>query len=98
MSLRHALPPAALAIAVLAALPAAVQAQQRGFTARDMAAMPRYSAPALSPDGNRVAYVVRSVDLPANTTSTAVWVRGHADNEWNNRCDALAVAEREKLA
>ena len=29
---------------------------------------------------------------------TAVWVRGHADNEWNNRCDALAVAEREKLA
>ena len=29
---------------------------------------------------------------------TAVWVRGHADNEWNNRCDALAVAERERLA
>ena len=29
---------------------------------------------------------------------TAVWVRGHADNEYNNRCDALAVAERERLA
>ena len=26
------------------------------------------------------------------------WVKGHADNEWNNRCDALAVAEREKFA
>ena len=26
------------------------------------------------------------------------WVRGHADNEWNNRCDALAVKEREKFA
>ena len=26
------------------------------------------------------------------------WVRGHADNEFNNRCDALAVAAREKLA
>ena len=26
------------------------------------------------------------------------WVRGHADNEYNNRCDALAVAEREKFA
>jgi ribonuclease HI len=26
------------------------------------------------------------------------WVRGHADNEFNNRCDALAVAEREKFA
>ena len=26
------------------------------------------------------------------------WVKGHADNEYNNRCDALAVAEREKFA
>ncbi len=26
-----------------------------------------------------------------------VWVRGHAENEYNNRCDALAVAEREKF-
>ena len=26
------------------------------------------------------------------------WVRGHAENEYNNRCDRLAVAAREKLA
>lgn len=26
------------------------------------------------------------------------WVKGHADNEWNNRCDTLAVKEREKFA
>ena len=26
------------------------------------------------------------------------WVRGHAENEYNNRCDALAVAERDKYA
>ena len=26
------------------------------------------------------------------------WVRGHAENEFNNRCDALAVAAREKFA
>jgi len=25
-----------------------------------------------------------------------IWVRGHADNEWNNRCDELAVAFRRK--
>ena len=25
------------------------------------------------------------------------WVKGHAENEFNNRCDALAVAEREKF-
>ena len=29
---------------------------------------------------------------------SAHWVKGHADNEYNNRCDALAVAEREKFA
>ena len=27
----------------------------------------------------------------------ARWVKGHAENEYNNRCDALAVAEREKF-
>ena len=25
------------------------------------------------------------------------WVKGHAENEFNNRCDALAVQEREKF-
>ena len=30
-------------------------------------------------------------------TVTAHWVKGHADNEYNNRCDALAVAERDKF-
>ena len=25
------------------------------------------------------------------------WVKGHADNEFNNRCDSLAVMEREKF-
>ena len=27
---------------------------------------------------------------------SAAWVRGHADNEWNNRCDALAVEQRDR--
>lgn len=26
-----------------------------------------------------------------------VWVKGHAENEYNNRCDQLAVAERKKF-
>lgn len=25
------------------------------------------------------------------------WIKGHAENEFNNRCDAIAVAEREKF-
>jgi len=28
---------------------------------------------------------------------TFIWVKGHADNEYNNRCDELAVAAREKI-
>ena len=28
---------------------------------------------------------------------TCVWVKGHAENEYNNRCDALAVAESRKF-
>ena len=37
--------------------------------------------------------------LPLAETHTlhCHWVRGHAENEYNNRCDALAVAEREKF-
>lgn len=26
------------------------------------------------------------------------WVKGHAENEYNNRCDLLAVAERDRFA
>ena len=26
-----------------------------------------------------------------------IWVKGHAENEYNNRCDELAVMEREKF-
>ena len=26
-----------------------------------------------------------------------IWVKGHAENNYNNRCDALAVAETEKI-
>ena len=25
------------------------------------------------------------------------WVKGHASNEYNNRCDAMAVAESQKF-
>ena len=31
-------------------------------------------------------------------TVTFHWVKGHAENAYNNRCDALAVMEREKFA
>ncbi len=31
-------------------------------------------------------------------TVTFHWVKGHADNEFNNRCDLLAVSQRDKFS
>ena len=49
--------------------------------------------PALNPDLWEVL-----LDLTEKHDMHYHWVKGHAENEYNNRCDALAVAEREKYA
>lgn len=49
--------------------------------------------PALNPD-----LWGELLDLCAVHEMSYYWVKGHAKNEYNNRCDALAVAEREKFA
>jgi ribonuclease HI len=36
------------------------------------------------------------LDLTAKYHPKFVWVKGHADNKYNNRCDRLAVAEIKK--
>ncbi|MCD8100250.1 MAG: ribonuclease HI [Oscillospiraceae bacterium] len=48
--------------------------------------------PALNPD-----LWGRLLELAEIHTVRCHWVKGHAENEWNNRCDAMAVAEREKF-
>ena len=40
----------------------------------------------------------RVLELIGRHDVTFVWVKGHAENEYNNRCDALAVMERQKFA
>ena len=49
--------------------------------------------PALNPD-----LWTMLLDLTRQHEMHYHWVKGHAENEYNNRCDALAVAEREKYA
>ena len=49
--------------------------------------------PALNPDLWEVL-----LELDRQHQITYHWVRGHAENPYNNRCDALAVAAREALA
>ena len=49
--------------------------------------------PALNPD-----LWALLLDLTRQHDMRYHWVKGHADNEYNERCDALAVAARERLA
>ena len=49
--------------------------------------------PALNPD-----LWERLLDLTEKHEMRYHWVKGHADNAYNNRCDALAVAARERYA
>ena len=39
----------------------------------------------------------QQLELCEKHEMTFVWVKGHAENEYNNRCDALAVAESRKF-
>ncbi len=49
--------------------------------------------PALNPDLWEML-----LDLTRQHEMHYHWVKGHAENEFNNRCDKMAVAEREKYA
>ena len=73
MTLRNAFAPSLLAVALLAALPSNVRAE-RAFTARDLATLDRYASPALSPDGRRLVFAKREVDLDANRATTSLWI------------------------
>ena len=53
-------------------------------------------------DWKRKGGDVKNLDLWLKLTSrlethevTFIWVKGHAENKYNNRCDELAVAERD---
>jgi len=41
---------------------------------------------------------IRLMPLLKTHKVTFVWVKGHSDNEYNNRCDELAVAARMRAA
>jgi dipeptidyl aminopeptidase/acylaminoacyl peptidase len=69
MKLRHAILPFAL----LLALPSLALAA-RGFQAGDLVSMDRYSSPTLSPDGRKVVFARRVVDMDANKASSSLWI------------------------
>ena len=69
-------------------------APTHAFTVDDMLAMERLSEPALSPDGKRVAFTLRTTDLAADRGRTDLWVVGldgkdlrrlttHPEGDWS---------------
>ena len=44
------------------------------FTVQDLVRLARVSEPAVSPDGRRIAYVLRTTDMDANKGRTAIWL------------------------
>ena len=51
-------------------------AQKHPFSVDDMLAMKRISSPAVSPDGRRVAFVVRETEVDADRGRTDLWLVG----------------------
>ncbi len=73
---RHFVPCSALALLLFAAhaSPAgAAPPDKRPMKVDDLFAFKRVAAPQISPDGKTVVYQVTTVDLAANTSSTALW-------------------------
>src|SRR5690606_1976184 len=64
---------AVLSAALLLSLPSLALAD-RGFQASDMVSMDRYSSPVLSPDGRKVVFAKRVVDMEAGKASTSLWI------------------------
>ena len=44
------------------------------FTVQDLVRLARVSEPAVSPDGKRVAYALRTTDMDANKGRSAIWL------------------------
>jgi dipeptidyl aminopeptidase/acylaminoacyl peptidase len=77
MKHNFALSLAALAIATVAIAPAFA----RPMTETDLATMKRLSAPAVSPDGKQLAYVVQETDLAANKRRSDIVIQSVARPE-----------------
>jgi dipeptidyl aminopeptidase/acylaminoacyl peptidase len=63
-----------LGLVLLAAADAKSGDAPRPFTVHDLVSMDRISSPRVSPDGNRIAFVVRVNDLDANKGRNNLWL------------------------
>jgi dipeptidyl aminopeptidase/acylaminoacyl peptidase len=61
---------------VLCMTPVLLGAETHPLTIHDMLAMKRISGPQVSPDGERIAFTLRTTDLEANRGRTDIWLVG----------------------
>ena len=59
---------------VCAVQPARAETKPQPITVEDLFKFKRIADPQMSPDGKLVAYVVTTVDLAANSTSSTIWL------------------------
>jgi dipeptidyl aminopeptidase/acylaminoacyl peptidase len=78
----------------LATLLATTPALARPFTAEDLVGLDRISDPRLSPDGNVVAYDLRTTDLAKNKGVHAIWL-ARADAAWGDAPKPTKLAASE---
>ncbi|MGH8188628.1 MAG: S9 family peptidase, partial [Steroidobacteraceae bacterium] len=71
--MRHSLLVLVSFVAALA-LPGSAAAQRRALTAEDINALHQLSDPQVSPDGEWVAYEVRTTDLAKDKRVTHIWM------------------------
>src|SRR5690606_12092418 len=62
-----------LSAALLVALPSLALAE-RGFQAEDLVSMDRFSSPVLSPDGRKLVFAKRTMDMEAGKASSSLWI------------------------
>ncbi len=68
----------------------------RSIMLEDVFRLKRVSAPAISPDGKMIAYVVGTVDKTANRTMTDIWlVTAAADGKWQEPKPLIATPAQE---
>jgi dipeptidyl aminopeptidase/acylaminoacyl peptidase len=70
-----------LILGLLSATALCAQPALRGFTADDLVRLERIASPTLSPDGERVAYLVRQTDYEGNRGITGIFVQPFAGGE-----------------
>jgi dipeptidyl aminopeptidase/acylaminoacyl peptidase len=64
----------ALALSLMLVVSATASAEKKPFDVHDLVAMERVADPQPSPDGNRTAFVVTTMDLEANKGTKDIWL------------------------